>query len=80
MKSLPMLAFGTPTDPAKPPPKRVEEASEMELFDARRSPALAPATPQRPITALFTVTQAGRTDTAVPTWAAVAPEGRSRMR
>ena len=34
MKSEPEAIAGTHTDPLKPPPKRVEEASEMELFDA----------------------------------------------
>ena len=28
---------GTPTDPLKPPPKRVEDASETELFDALKA-------------------------------------------
>ena len=37
MKSHPVADAGTPTDPAKPPPKRVEEASEMELFDALKA-------------------------------------------
>ena len=34
MKSETEDGAGTPTDPAKPPPKRVEEASETELLDA----------------------------------------------
>ena len=37
MKSEADACFGTPADPAKPPPKRVEEASEMELFDALKA-------------------------------------------
>ena len=37
MKSHPEAGAGTPTDPAMPPPKRVEEASEMELFDALKA-------------------------------------------
>ena len=37
MKSEPEAGTGTHTDPLKPPPKRVEEASEMELFDALKA-------------------------------------------
>ena len=37
MKSEPEAIAGTHTDPLKPPPKRVEEASEMELFDALKA-------------------------------------------
>ena len=37
MKSHHEADAGAPTDPAKPPPKRVEEASETELFDALKA-------------------------------------------
>ena len=37
MKSHPVADAGTPSDPAKSPPKRVEEASEMALFDALKA-------------------------------------------
>ena len=37
MKSEPEAGTGTHTDPLKPPPKRIEEASETELFDALKA-------------------------------------------
>ena len=37
MKSEPEAGASTPTDPVKAPPKRVEEASETELFDALKA-------------------------------------------